>query len=105
MSDSRQDQIDSRIDYLERDAEQAIAEKKAQVSAALKKVPERYEKEDGKLSMYEMLVLVKEALDRDPNEWVRIEKQRLTDQREYQQKVQSNRIDYERWLEGKEDAR
>lgn len=105
MTDLRQEQIDrlnARLEYLDKQSAKAIADKKAQVDASLTKVPERYEKQEGKRSPYELLTSMKAALDRDGEKWCELEKQRLTAQKELQETIQSNRNEFESWLEGKD---
>ena len=105
MADLRQEQIDrleARLDYLDKQSAKAIADKKAQVDASLEKVPERYEKQEGKRSPYELLTAMKSALESDGQKWCELEKQRLTAQKELQEKMKSNRDEFEGWLEGKD---
>jgi len=106
MSDLRQEQIDrlnSRIDYLERDSAKAIADKKAAVAKTLETLEERYEKEEGKRSPYEYYKAMQAALERDGQEWLRIEKEFCKAAKEMQEKLKATTNDMEQWLTGEAD--
>jgi len=101
IKDLRQEQIDNlenRIDDLEKEPEKAIADKIDQVNYHLGRVTKRYETTPGRRSMYQKLTLMKEALERDGYLWLDIEKERLLEQKNIAEKMKANSDEYEKWL-------
>jgi len=110
MSDLRQEQIDrlgSRIDYLDREPDKAIAEKKAQIDESLTRRPKSCSLDHGcpwvgdgecpqqdrceRNSVKVRLQQIKQALEKDPDRWIAIEKERFEKERAYIKAEQEHR--------------
>jgi len=105
MNDLRQQQIteiEDKIRYLEEESEKAISERKALVNDSLTRTTEEYSKEDESRTTYEDLTLTKEALDRDGQKWIELEKEKLELRKELFEKMDSNRKKFERWLQNRD---